>query len=260
MFLVKEVDWLNIGLQDCLDLGSGKIPSTKDSSTETFKESKTASTQTFKRSKPADTPFSDLTSRSKYRKTLSARKNPDFIKFILDKSNNNGACKTANPEEVLQLLKVTNMSMRKYKELRLFCLKNGCTLFPKSDIINSAKAKCYPKNLVVTESKASVPLFDLCDNTINRLCEVDQVQKYLETNKNIETSATYKAGGYGQGLQSQYHQKSSKKPVHEKSLYTQAVVLLKFTDLTNNKVIYENKEANSKHHTRILHREYANSS
>ena len=53
MFLVKEVDWLNIGLQDCLDLGSGKIPSTKDSSTETFKESKTDSTQTFKRSKPA---------------------------------------------------------------------------------------------------------------------------------------------------------------------------------------------------------------
>ena len=86
---------------------------------------------------------------------------------------------------------------------------------------------------------------------------ITPVKEYLESHPDIETTTVSKAGGDGQGMQSEYNTKASIKPGYEKSIYTQASVLLKFTDTTNNKVIYENKLANSKYNTRIILREFS---
>lgn len=100
------------------------------------------------------------------------------------------------------------MTKNSYNLTRLGAKKHGVDIYPSYDRIRLAKDRCYPKNIMVSEVGASVPLQDLLNHTLLRLCET------VDFDENINYGELYtqfklicKWGCNGSSGHSDYHQK-----------------------------------------------------
>lgn len=75
-------------------------------------------------------------------------------------------------------------------------------IYPPYDIIMAAKKRCYPDNLIVSESGFYVPLQDLLDHTTKRIFELPTIPQINSEMTNFEF--IYKWGCDGSSGQAQY--------------------------------------------------------
>jgi len=111
-------------------------------------------------------------------------------------------------DEALAFMVDTRMTKNSYHLTRLGAKKHGADIYPSYDRIRLAKDRCYPKNIMVSELGASVPLQDLLNHTLLRLCET------IDFDENINYGELYtqfkficKWGCDGSSGHSEYHQK-----------------------------------------------------
>jgi len=111
-------------------------------------------------------------------------------------------------DEALAFMVDTRMTKNSYHLTRLGAKKHGANIYPSYDRIRLAKERCYPKNIIINEIGASVPLQDLLNHTLLRLCET------LDFDDNINYGELYtqfkficKWGCDGSSGHSEYHQK-----------------------------------------------------
>lgn len=110
--------------------------------------------------------------------------------------------------------------------------KHGANIYPSYDKIRLAKERRYPKNIIICEIGASVPLRDLLNHTLTRLCET------LDFDVNINYGELYtqfkfirKWGCDGSVGHSEYHQKF-------KNMSTDDFNVERETNLTDSSVFF----------------------
>lgn len=64
-------------------------------------------------------------------------------------------------DEALAFMVDTRMTKNSYHLTRLGAKKHGANIYPSYDRIRLAKERCYPKNIIINEVGATVPLQDL---------------------------------------------------------------------------------------------------
>ena len=77
-------------------------------------------------------------------------------------------------EEALAFMFNNNFTKSQYHEVRMNSLDHNSNIYPPYNKVRSAKTKCLPDNIEITEMSASVPLQDLLDHTVKRLIEVQE--------------------------------------------------------------------------------------
>ena len=77
-----------------------------------------------------------------------------------------------SPDEALSLIVDLGLTKEDYLTMRLGAKERGANIYPSYQKIAEEKKKCYPSNINVTETEATVPLQDLLDLTVKRLVQV----------------------------------------------------------------------------------------
>lgn len=77
------------------------------------------------------------------------------------------------------------MTKNSYNLTRLGAKKHGADIYPSYDRIRLVKDRCYLKNIMISEVGGSVPLQDLLNHTLLRLCET------IDFNENINYGELY---------------------------------------------------------------------
>ncbi|KAG5886038.1 hypothetical protein JTB14_000017 [Gonioctena quinquepunctata] len=72
-------------------------------------------------------------------------------------------------DKALSLLTEAKLTMFQYNIIRSNALEESCNLYPNYEFVIKAKKKCYPDNILITESSAEIQLQSLLDHTIKRL-------------------------------------------------------------------------------------------
>lgn len=74
-------------------------------------------------------------------------------------------------DTALALITEAKLSKYQYEILRQSAKDIGHDIYPSYKKVIQSKQNCYPKNLVISESSAKVPLQDLLDHTAKRIIE-----------------------------------------------------------------------------------------
>lgn len=106
-------------------------------------------------------------------------------------------------DEALALLMDNKLTKQQYVNIRISSKKRNCDIYPPYDDIITGKKKCYPNNVEITESGCKIPLQDLLDHTTNRIIQIPQHIRPIESHMN-NLEMLYKWGCDGSSGQSQY--------------------------------------------------------
>lgn len=111
-------------------------------------------------------------------------------------------------DQALALFLQANLTKFQYEMIRQVTKNYRCRIFPNYKNIMIAKKKCYPDNLSVTETSATVPLQDLLDHTSKRILETKPADELEKFNNQVLTLTT-KWGFDGASCQNEFAQKFS---------------------------------------------------
>lgn len=114
---------------------------------------------------------------------------------------------TPYSEEALAFLINTRMTKDSYNTTRLGAKQRGANIYPSFDKVRSAKLRCYPDGIKVSEVDASIPLQHLLDHTINKLLQTldyNFINHYDEIDKEINFICKW--GCDGSSGYNEYHQ------------------------------------------------------
>jgi len=116
-----------------------------------------------------------------------------------------------------------------YNTKRLGAKQRGANIYPSYDKVRSAKLRCYPDGIKVSEVDASIPLQHLLDHTINRLLQTmdyNFINHYDEIDKQINFICKWDCDG-NSGY-NEYHQCFSNDNEAEHNRKSDAIVFLFF--------------------------------
>lgn len=203
---------------------SVQIPHTSDANSDVM--------NTSHRGRPSKD-FDDCCDRSKRAKVNELRSLYPQAHIDAASSTVEGDKKKFEPDLVLSLITQAKLSKFQYWK------------------ILEAKRKCYPQNMIVTETSAEVPLQDLLDHTTERLFKTITVDwnTVIERNFTLQT----KWGYDGASGQNEFAQKFSAVDASDPSLFMTSIVPLQLTvssDSTN--LIWKNPHASSTRLCRAL--------
>lgn len=199
---------------------------------------------------PKPKPYEEVTDRTRRRKAALLRN--EFPKALLlhavqpyQHEENEERNDRYTEDEALALFLNAKLTKSSYKEIQQGGNRKRRKIYPCYDNLVEAKKRCYPANISVSETGASIPLQDLMDHTIRRMLNIDPT-KYLNRNVfNLTLLAKY--GMDGATGQSIYKQKFEGAPdLVENSIVLCCMVPLMLTDDDNgNAVMWENNVPSS---------------
>jgi hypothetical protein len=96
---------------------------------------------------------------------------PIKIRKLYNKSFEKNKITPYSEDEVLAFLINTRMTKDSYNTTSLGAKQREANIYPSYDKIRSAKLRCYPDGIEVSEVDASIPLQHLLDHTINKLLQ-----------------------------------------------------------------------------------------
>lgn len=154
-----------------------------------------------------------------------------------------------SPEEALALFVGFKFTRYQYIGIRNLIVKKGLKkLFPTYDKIIEAKKKCYPFNILATNTSIEVPLQNILNHTASRVLEMQKVVLPTFTNNINETvtnlTMIYKWGSDGSGSQSNYKQVCEG---DDSNILTTSIVPLQLqvNHEKNKKILWQNPRTSS---------------
>ncbi|CAI6344888.1 unnamed protein product [Macrosiphum euphorbiae] len=86
---------------------------------------------------------------------------------------------------LMKLLLMDNkLTKQQYVNIRISSKKRNCDIYPPYDGKITGKKKCYSNNVEITESGCKIPLQDLLDHTTNRIIQIPQHIRPIESHMN----------------------------------------------------------------------------
>ncbi|XP_050525962.1 uncharacterized protein LOC126896864 [Daktulosphaira vitifoliae] len=139
---------------------------------------------------------------------LSPNSVPQMKMAIKDSCNKEPISYTA--DEALAFIVDNQLTKQQYMNIRLGAKKRNCDIYPSYEKIFSAKQKCYPDNVKISESGCIIPLQNLLDHTTKRIFQIPAINEVKIGKKLLEMF--YKWGCDGSSGQAQYKQKFNDNP------------------------------------------------
>ena len=155
------------------------------------------------------------------------------------------------PDQALSLLVDAKLSKNQYNIIRSQAQGINCKIYPSYDQVKQAKAMCYPNNINVTETCAEIPLQDLIDHTVKRLCTVQE--DCLQTCDERTLDIICKWGCDG-SQQTRYHQNFSDGQSTDENLFSVSMVPIQIYNVRNNRksVVWQNPAPSSTRYCRPI--------
>lgn len=143
--------------------------------------------------------------------------------------------KLLSGEDALAVLVDAKLSREQYNVIR----KNAVEKFPSYKVVQAAKKLCYPTDITVTETGASVKLQSLLDHTGERLClTLKPVLQNLRVENNDSLCLISKWGFDGSSGHSSYKQAFCDLDANDSSVFITCLVPIRLTLGEN--VIWQN--------------------
>lgn len=182
--------------------------------------------------------------------------NSALHKLVENTSTGENKTLKISEEEALGLIIHQNLSVENYNAIRKITKNHGCDIFPSYYKVNMLKKTFEPKNIQVTDTKASLPLDDLFESTSKGIIESTKISltdtlKHHELDQEEFLSATLVCmwGMDGTTGQSIYHQADSAgNAVDDHSLFVASMTPLKLVinDASNTeKILWKNPSSGS---------------
>lgn len=142
-------------------------------------------------------------------------------------------------EDALTLILYKNLTVDTYNAFRQIVAEHGAKILPSYDSVFEYKKKLEPDNIIIDDTKASIPLQDLVNSTSSRLVEIIQpnINETIDYNisnnllmdtPEIECNLICSWGMDGTTGQSQYHQADSEgNLIEDHSLFVASMTPLK---------------------------------
>lgn len=140
----------------------------------------------------------------------------------------------------LALLVDADLTKYQYETLKAVLQKEGYNILPPYMYVLDEKKKCYPENVVCSETKASVNLQSLLDHTTHRLFESFSKEKMKDIN--LECTLTSKWGCDGSSGHREYNQ-SLPSDCSDKNILMASMVPLSLS--TSNESYWQNNTPSS---------------
>ncbi|KAK2579430.1 hypothetical protein KPH14_002642 [Odynerus spinipes] len=87
-------------------------------------------------------------------------------------NNGNRAIKPYMHDQALPISIEAKLTKFQYNIIRNAAKEHNNNIYPNYEVITEAKKRCYPNNIIITESFAEVSLQSLLDHTVMRLFQV----------------------------------------------------------------------------------------
>lgn len=158
------------------------------------------------------------------------------------------------PEEALALIIDCDLGKEKYTDIQKGAKRRGANIYPPYNVISEVKKQCYPKNVIITDTEARIPLQDLLDLTIQRLVQV-QLEVLQRMPSDITTvDVMYKWGLDGSGGHSIYKQNLSSSQYGDSNIILSTIVPLEMSAKTNNskQIYWKNTKSSSPRYCRPI--------
>ena len=140
-----------------------------------------------------------------------------------------------------------------WQKTRLTLISQNADVFPAYNQVRSAKEKCYPAGVTVTNERAEVPLQSLLAHTATRLVQLQEpvIRQVAGMGGSVELELLCKWGYDGSSSQSQYKQSGVS---DDSQVFHTSLVPLQL--LRGNSVIWQNRTPSSNRFCRPLKLEY----
>lgn len=155
---------------------------------------------------------------------------------------------------VLALIMDADLTKMQYNSIRNVLQSEGYNILPPYNKLSTEKEKCYPENINVTETSASVNLQSLLDHTTNRIFETFSTET-LESLSPCNYTLTSKWGCDGSSGHAEYKQ-NLPKDVNDGSMYLLSMVPLMLQS-DNNIEYWRNCRPSSTRYCRPISFEFA---
>ena len=185
-------------------------------------------------------------------------KSPDAVKTYINKND----VKIVKLTEDKTLSLITNARLTKYQYniIKSNALEENCPLHPNYESVIKAKKRCYPDNIVITESSAEVPVQDLVDHTMKRLAlSPNDLFSRVEDNNIENLWLISKWGCDGTSGQAEYKQLFQTGDVSDASIFISSLVPVQiiFGDPRDtHKIIWQNQRPSSPRYCRPIKLEF----
>lgn len=168
--------------------------------------------------------------------TLTTPTRPSKYKMAYEKSLKEKETGKMAGEEALAMMVNAKLSRHQYEVVR----DSAADRFPSYKVVQVAKRLCYPDNILITETSASVPLQQLLDHTARRL--IQSIEEVVKTHVAVidfdKLCLISKWGFDGSSGHSSYKQAFHGTGEDDSSVFITCLVPLRL--MCNNKVIWEN--------------------
>ena len=143
--------------------------------------------------------------------------------------------KAFTPEKALALVLDASLSKYQYEVLRKASQEIGCDIFPSYYKLLNTKKECYPSDVDVTESCASVNLQTLLNHTISRILK--NKTEELENIGSDTMTLVSKWGCDGSSGHSEYKQGFDKENVTDANMFLTSLVPLQLHERENDSLV-----------------------
>jgi len=174
------------------------------------------------------------------------------IRDAFRKSNTPVPITPYTEDEALAYMMDCKLTKENYIHTRKGAIQRGADLYPPYSRVLEAKRRCYPENMTITETSASVLLQSLLDHTAERICDMICFN-YNE--KESDAIFIFKWGCDGSSGRSEYNQKFQAESASDSYLFLISAVPLKL-QTTNNVLLWKNPKPSSIRYCRPIKFEY----
>lgn len=200
--------------------------------------------------------FSDLSERSKRRRLTELSEVDDSaVSALLSSSKVSETPLTTNisADEVLSLFVEAKLTKHQYLLIMNFInSKMSCKVLPSYQSVLQAKKKCYPSDMVVTESKAEIELQSLLDHTASRILESEKSVLDSLPVESDNLTLIGKWGFDGSTGHSEYKQSFANSSLDDSSLFVTSYVPLQVVNNSDNKILWKNPRPSSTRYCRPI--------
>lgn len=203
-----------------------------------------------------DKPFGECGKRAQNYKIKKIRETHSQV--LIDAASSCDGPKTTSFDinTALALITQAKLSKFQYEILRQAAKHIGHDIYPSYKKVMEAKQKCYPENIIISESSAKVPLQDLLDHTAKRIIEC---KNGYDIPPERDLLLHTKWGCDGASGQNEYMQKFEEPEHSDANLFMCSIVPLQMNLIIKqgeDQVVWKNPHPSSTRYCRPIKFEY----